>query len=131
MNNILINTIVTIRDLLNYNKHKLMVGDVLNRVEKELSIIENKKENYSEEDYDKFHVDLLNLNMALFPTTNKIIKQIEINNNKEKYEKNICKHLEDIKRISEKGLLETDDISLISDCLKYVFLVYEERNIES
>lgn len=122
----------TIRDVINYNKHKSLVGDVLKRIEKELVLLEEiEEEDYTEENYKKFHMDLLNLGMALLPTTEKIVHTLETKDEKKAYEKNIFKNIKKIERIAKNGLSEEDDIYLLSDCLKYVVLLYEEIKIES
>ena len=68
-------TLSAMRDIISYNEHALLIGDPLNRIEKELSIIEEKETNYSKKDFQKFHMDILNLEIALLPTTNKTINK--------------------------------------------------------
>ena len=68
-------TISTIRDILSYNEHEILVGKPLDRIEKELLIIEEKKIDYSSDDFEKFFSDLLELGISLLPTTEKAIKK--------------------------------------------------------
>ena len=121
----------TIRDVINYNKHKSLIGDVLKRIEKELALIEEIEEaDYTEENGKKFHMDLLNMGVSLLPTTEKIIHQLEMKDEKKSYEKNIFKNIKNIERIAHNGLTENDDISLLSDCMEYVVLLYKEKELE-
>ena len=75
----LIYAIATIRDVLNYNYHEDITENVIDRIEKELALIEDIEDNpYNGEMYSKFYMDLLNLKMNLLPTIDKLKKE---NNN--------------------------------------------------
>jgi len=68
--------ISTIKDVLRYNDHESLNGAVLDRIEQELSILEEIEDNgYTEEEFEKFYKDLLNLNVTLLPTSEKAIKK--------------------------------------------------------
>jgi len=68
--------ISTIKDVLSYNDHESLNGAVLDRIEQELSILEEIEDNgYTEEEFEKFYKDLLNLNVTLLPTSEKAIKK--------------------------------------------------------
>ena len=69
----LIYAITTIRDAIAYNEHVSLIGPALDRIEKELGILEEIE--YTKEQFEKFHSDLLELNVALLPTTEKAIKR--------------------------------------------------------
>ena len=72
----------TIRDALSYNEHSILNGKPLDRIEQELLVLEEIENfEYTKEQFEKFHLDLLELNIQLLPTTEKIIKRL---NNKEK-----------------------------------------------
>jgi hypothetical protein len=76
--------IATMRDVLNYNEHSLLTGDVLDRIEGELALLEDIEDTeYTAEQYDQFNKDLIDLNMSLLPNTNKIIKEIEQSESKQ------------------------------------------------
>lgn len=69
-------TITTIRDAIAYNEHNVLNGKALDRIEEELNVLEEIKETeYTEEQFKKFHLDLLELDIALLPTTEKAIKR--------------------------------------------------------
>ena len=56
----LIYTISTIRDALCYNEHSSLNGEALDRIEKELFILEDiEKIKYTKKQFEKFHLDLL------------------------------------------------------------------------
>jgi hypothetical protein len=65
----------TIRDALAYNEHNILNGDALNRIEEELGVIEEEEKKYTKEQFNKFYSDLLELNVALLPTTKKAIRR--------------------------------------------------------
>lgn len=72
----LVYAITTIRDALAYNEHTFLNGDALNRIEKELNILEEIEDTkYTKKQFEKFHLDLLKLDVALLPTTKKAIKR--------------------------------------------------------
>ena len=74
----LLYAISTIRDVFNYNYHKDLTEDVINRIEKELALIEDIEDNpYTSETYYQFSKDLLNLNMSLLPNSQKVIDEIK------------------------------------------------------
>ena len=59
----------TIRDVFNYNYFEDITQDVVERIEKELSLIENIEDApYTKTNYDKFHEDMLKFGMNLLPT---------------------------------------------------------------
>ena len=66
-------TIATIRDAIAYNEHEVLNGETLDRIEKELGVLEENK--YTKEQFEKFHLDLLELDVALLPTTEKAIRR--------------------------------------------------------
>ena len=67
--------ISTIRDVLVYNEHNLLNGNILNRIEKELGILEDSEHiEYTKEQFQKFHLDLLELGATLLPTSEKAIR---------------------------------------------------------
>jgi hypothetical protein len=68
--------ITTIRDAIAYNEHNVLNGKALDRIEEELLVLEDIEETeYTEEQFKKFHLDLLELDVALLPTTEKAIKR--------------------------------------------------------
>jgi hypothetical protein len=68
--------ISTIGDALNYNEHNLLNGSVLDRIAQESAILEEIEETgYTEEQFKKFHLDLLEMGVALLPTTEKAIER--------------------------------------------------------
>ena len=70
--------ITTIRDAIAYNEHSDLNGDALDRIEKELNVLEEiEDKKYTKEQFEKFHLELLELNVALLPTTKKAIKRFE------------------------------------------------------
>lgn len=72
----LIYTITTIRDAIAYNEHTVINGKALDRIEKELNILEEiEYMEYTKEQFKKFHLDLLELDVALLPTTEKAIRR--------------------------------------------------------
>ena len=72
----LVYAITTIKDAITYNEHNTLNGDVLDRIEKELNILEEIEDiKYTKEQFKKFHLELLELNVALLPTTEKAIKR--------------------------------------------------------
>ena len=69
--------ISTIRDALSFNEYNLLSGKPLDRIEKELGILEGIKENgYTKEQFEIFFSDLLELGVATLPTTEKAIKKL-------------------------------------------------------
>jgi hypothetical protein len=72
----LIYAITTIRDALAYNEHNILNGKALDRIEEELGILEGIEDTeYTEEQFMKFHLELLELDVALLPTTEKAIRR--------------------------------------------------------
>jgi len=72
----LVYAITTIRDLLAYNEHDTLNGDILDRVEEELGILETIEDTeYTEEQFLKFHLELIEMGVALLPTTKKAIER--------------------------------------------------------
>lgn len=72
----LIYAITTIRDAIAYNEHNVLNGKALDRIEEELLILEGIEDTeYTKEQFGKFHFELLELNVALLPTTEKAIKR--------------------------------------------------------
>lgn len=72
----LIYAISTIRDALSYNEHNTLNGDALDRIEKELGVLEEIEETkYTKEQFEIFHLDLLELHVALLPTTKKAVRK--------------------------------------------------------
>ena len=68
--------IATIRDVIAYNEHDALNGEVLDRIEKELNILEEIEDTkYTKKQFEKFHLELDELNVALLPTTEKAIKR--------------------------------------------------------
>ena len=66
----------TISDALAYNEHSSLNGDPLDRIEKELNALEGIEETeYTKKQFEKFHLDLLELGVVLLPTTKKAIKR--------------------------------------------------------
>jgi len=70
-------TISTIGDIFSYNEHELLVGNALDRIEKELFLIEEKEINYSKNDFNIFHSDMIEMGIAILPTTEKAIRKFE------------------------------------------------------
>ena len=69
-------SIGTIRDALAYNEHNTLNGKALDRIEQELNDLEEIEDTkYTKEQFEKFHLDLLELGVALLPTTEKAIKR--------------------------------------------------------
>ena len=69
----IIYAISTIRDVINYNYFEDITEDVLDRIEKELAFIEDCEDTpYTEEMCKTFHMDLLNLNVHLLPTIDRL-----------------------------------------------------------
>ncbi len=72
----LIYTIATIKDVIAYNEHNTLNGEVLDRIEKELGILEGIKETkYTKKQFERFHIDLLELKVSTLPTTEKAIRK--------------------------------------------------------
>jgi len=68
----LIYAITTIRDAIAYNEHNVLNGKALDRIEEELGILEEMADTeYTKEQFMKFHSELLELDVALLPTTEK------------------------------------------------------------
>jgi len=72
----LIYAITTIRDAIAYNEHNVLNGKALDRIEKELNILEEIEDTeYTKELFGQFCLDLLELDVALLPTTEKAIRR--------------------------------------------------------
>lgn len=67
--------ITTISDALAYNEHDALNGNALDRIEEELGVIEEDETKYTKEQFMKFHSELLELDVALLPTTKKAIRR--------------------------------------------------------
>ena len=85
----------TIRDVFNYNYFEDITQDVVERIEKELSLIENIEDApYTKTNYDKFHEDMLKFGMNLLPTIDREKRKIIMKKDKENFNKWLKEGLE-------------------------------------
>ncbi len=71
----LIWAVSTIRDVIAYNEHEVLAGMPLDRIERELLLIETKEADYSKENFMAFHKDLIEMDIPTMPTTAKAIRR--------------------------------------------------------
>ena len=69
-------TISTIRDIFDYNEHDLLNGRVIDRISKELLIIEEKETKYDKDDVELFFNDIISFdNITTLPNSKKAIEK--------------------------------------------------------
>ena len=67
--------VTTIRDIIAYNEHEVLVGMPLDRIERELILIETKEAEYSKKNFMEFHKDMVDMGITSLPTTEKAIRR--------------------------------------------------------